>query len=472
MSGVVEAKSAPSGNRKGRLAGWLLARGIVSCAALMYVVLLQLVYVLSISPDFSYAGYTTRNLPIVVVVLATFIASAPALWLPLRLSRPSQLLYWILYAVAFVPSVLVPFYALSSPILVVLTFALALLLAFASFAIIYVLPHLRIVRIPITPWAFWLGVALLTMAAGGQIVAAFGLPTALPALSDIYEVREEYAAGLEAGGRRVGLAITWLVNVVGPLLIAVGLVRQRWLVLALGILIELTVFATTGFKSSLLAPVAIVLLYLAIRFGARAFGALVGLGMSVLILASVLLDAVFQQLYLVSWLVRRFLVTPGLAAGRFYEFFSENRFAYLGHSILEGVVDRPYSLTPPYLIGNAYEGRMFSANANIWADGFANFGIPGMLVASLILAAVAYLFDSLVHGRKPREKLIVALLLILPGITFSNSALLTSLVTHGVLMVLVVVLTMPAEPWTIRPKQGATLMRFLFGPRPDVRSGA
>lgn len=450
----------------------MIARGVVICAALLYAVILQLVYVVEISPGYSYAGYLSRPLPLWALLTATLLAAAPATWLPVRLARPSQLLYWTVYVVAYVPSVLVPFYALSAPVPVVLGFALALLLSFASFGLIYAAPHLRIPRLRVDHRLFWGGVGLVTVAALGVIVSAFGLPKALPALSAIYEVREEYSAGLAAGGRPVSLSITWLVNVVGPLLMAVGLVLQRWGLLAAGVLLELGVFATTGFKSSLLAPVALVIFYLVIRFGARAFGAIVALGVSALVLACVLLDAVFQQLFLVSWLVRRFLVTPGLAAGRFYEFFSENGFAYLGHSILEGLVDTPYDLTPPYLIGMAYEGRLFSANANVWADGFANFGVPGMLAASLVMAGVAYLFDSLAHGREPRQKQVVALLLILPAITFSNSALLTSLMTHGVMLILIIVLAMPQELSPQRPQRRASVLRFLFGSRPTVGSGA
>lgn len=447
-------------------------RGITVCAVLLYAIVLQVVYVWVISPDYSYAGYTTRPLPAYAVFLATFLAVAPSIWQPLAFRRPSNLLTWVLYLVAYVPSVIVPFYALRTPAAEVLSLALALLASFALFSAFQWFPLLKIGRLPINRAFFWIGLVLLTMAAAGVVVWNFGFPRSLPELSAIYEVREEYSEGLAAGGRSVAFAITWLVNVVGPLLMAVGLVRGRWLLLAVGLLLELGIFATTGFKSSLLAPVALVIVHLVLRYGARSFSAVLSFGVGALILLCVLLDALVDRLFLVSWLVRRFLVTPGLSAGRFFEYFSENSFAHLGHSILEGIVRTPYDLTPPYVIGMAYEGRMFSANANIWADGFANFGVVGMLLASLLAGGVIYLFDSLTRQRGSGQKRIVALMLVLPAITFSNSALLTSLMTHGVLIILLVVLAMPRELAPLERNGFRRFLRFAFGNRTGSTAGS
>src|SRR5690606_5811821 len=163
-------------------------------------------------------------------------------------------------------------------------------------------------------------------------------------LGAIYEVREEYSAGLAAGGRVVGLSVAWLVNVAGPLLIAVGLAAGRRLFLAAGLLVELMVFATTGFKSALLAPAALFVVFLLVRYGSKVLGPLISLGVLALMSFAWVISTLLDQIIFVSWLVRRFLVTPGLAAGRFYEFFTENGFALLGHSVLAPFVEAPYDL--------------------------------------------------------------------------------------------------------------------------------
>jgi hypothetical protein len=106
----------------------------------------------------------------------------------------------------------------------------------------------------------------------------------------------------------------------------------------------------------------------------------------------------------------------------------------------------PYSLNPPQLIGDVYFGsHEMSANANIWADGFANFGFIGILGVSLVLGLVLFLYDSLAARI---EFPVACVLLVIPAITLANSALLTCLLTHGLGFALLVALFIPqrSEP--------------------------
>lgn len=408
-----------------------------------YVVILQLVYVFVISPVFSYLGYTARALPLEVVLVASVLAILPAMWLPLRLRRPSQIVYWALYLVAYIPSVIVPFYAMELPLSELIWYATVLFVALGMFGLIYRLPLLRIRRPEVRGRPFWGLIGIFSVGAVGMVIWSFGVPTSLPGLTAIYEVREGYRADLQAGGRLAALAITWLVSIIGPLLIAVGLVWRRWGAAIIGLAVELLAFAITGYKSALLAPAAIVAVYLLIRYGSRVLGSIFSVGALILVSASVVIDAMSNQIVLTSWLVRRLLITPGLVAGRFFEYFSENGFAHLGHSILEGIIQPPYSLSPPELIGLAYDGRIYSANANFWADGFANFGVLGMVLATLVVASVAYLIDSISSRVTLPNRQVVTLILIQPAITLSNSAAITSLVSHGLLIIVLIVLFAP-----------------------------
>ncbi|HZW27467.1 MAG TPA: hypothetical protein VFF08_03380, partial [Trueperaceae bacterium] len=320
-----------------------------------------------------------------------------------------------------------------------------LLFSFWAFGLVYYLPLLRIRRPALPPRLFWGAVGLLTLGAVAFAVWTFGLPTSLPGLGAIYEVREDYRADLQASGRLAALAITWLVNLAGPLLIARGLVGRRWRWVVVGVGVELLAFAITGYKSALLAPVAIVAVHVLVRYGARSLGSILSVGVLLLIGSAVVVDALLNQIFLTSWLVRRLLVTPGLVAGRFFEFFSENGFAYLGHSVLGGLVRAPYDLSPPELIGLTYDGRVYSANANFWADGYANFGVLGMLVATLLAAGVAYAVDSIAARLSEPGRRAAALLLIQPAITLSNSAVITSLVSHGIVIMVLLLLVAPSH---------------------------
>jgi len=111
------------------------------------------------------------------------------------------------------------------------------------------------------------------------------------------------------------------------------------------------------------------------------------------------------------------------------------------NSILGYLVDysNQYNqLSPPRIVGGYFYGDFeVNANANFWADGYAQYGFMGMFLTSIILGLVLHFYDSI-------SKLIdkrLALVLLLPYcFTFSNSALITVMFGHGFVICLVLLL--------------------------------
>jgi hypothetical protein len=150
------------------------------------------------------------------------------------------------------------------------------------------------------------------------------------------------------------------------------------------------------------------------------------------------------------------LALPALLTGEYFEFFSRNPKALLGHSILKPFVNYPYDLDISNLIGRAYFGSaQTSANANIWADAFGNFGLMGVVGFTFILALVLWLFDSRARGMDRR---VVTLMLGIPAFSLANAGLLTCLLTHGIFFALLIVFVMPAthRPDTTLPASQLT----------------
>jgi hypothetical protein len=83
-----------------------------------------------------------------------------------------------------------------------------------------------------------------------------------------------------------------------------------------------------------------------------------------------------------------------------------------------------------------------NADANIWADGFANFGYLGMLGATLALGAWLWLVDS--SGRNRNARLIM-LMVGVPGFVLANCGLLTSLGNHGLGFTLLLIYLLPRK---------------------------
>jgi hypothetical protein len=138
----------------------------------------------------------------------------------------------------------------------------------------------------------------------------------------------------------------------------------------------------------------------------------------------------------------RMTALPGLLTGYYYEFFSSHPQAHLGHSILSSLVDYPYAVEPPYLIGARYfHSASNDANANIWADAYANFGYAGIVLFTILFAILLWLYDSIATGS--RNTRVAALAIGLPAFALANGGLLTSLLTNGVALAMLLVYLMP-----------------------------
>ena len=99
------------------------------------------------------------------------------------------------------------------------------------------------------------------------------------------------------------------------------------------------------------------------------------------------------------------------------------------------------------VIGDAYYGHVqgpidVSANANLWADAYANFGILGILFFTAILGGFLWILDSVAKGASLK---ISTLLLAYPAYMLVNTKLQTTLLTHGLVLVLVILYILPRQ---------------------------
>ena len=434
--------------------GDLLRRAAILAGAASYVALLACSYAFHISPAYAYLGYTLAPAPPAVLVLAFMAAWLPALWVPVRLTRPSQVVYWMLFLLVYVPSAFIPFMAYGTAPLGQLPLLGVLVVAFASVAAIYRLPRLVLPRVRVVPGLYWTLLAIVVAALGALVISRLGVRLEIPSLLDVYDVREEFKAAEPS--RAVSYGVSWLGNILLPFVIATGLIKRMPVLVLMGIAGQLVIFSLTGFKSVLLSSALLVLLLVALGNDGRRFGTLAVWGSAVLVASSWLLDALANTFVFSSFLVRRLIVTPGILTGWYHEFFSEHPKAHLGHSVLEGFTAYPYDVVPPLLIGREYFGRAETyANANLWADAYANFGYAGIVGFTLVLMIVLWLFDSLVRGRDWRQVKLAALLLGVPAFTLSNTALITSLLTHGAALAWLVLYLLPrgALVRALRPRR-------------------
>ena len=420
---------------------WRLRVGVA------YVSAFILAYVLLAVPNFAYMGLVDRLARDGSFLLACAVAVAPAPWLASTARRPSDAGMWVLYLSAYVPSIIVPAFVLGGgwsllPLWATLSASFCLVLAVLARV------DLRLAAPALPPKAY--GNLLLMLGAGGvaAIVWTFGVPSGIPSLGDVSEIRNEYREQLAEAGRLAGYLVWWTGAVVAPLLVAFGAWRRRPVLVIAGMAVLGIVYAATAFRSMLfLALLMIVMISLLARFRHR-FGEAIGT-LSVLMIAACAVAAALGWFLPASMLVRRSLIVPGQVFAYYADFFTTNPVYLLSHSLLEGVVSRPFPQTPPALIGERYfNDPLINANGNLWADGIANFGLAGIVLASLVLAIVLVGLDAVARG-KPAIVAISVGAAAVWGLT--NSGLLTTIHTHGLGLTLMLIWLLPRERGEDRP---------------------
>lgn len=431
---------------------FLRSRVVTVLACACYVVAFILVYNSVLVPVWGYAGFrsfaaTSR------VACGAIIALVPSLWIPIDLKRPSQVLYWLLYLLVVVPVCVVPIYSLQDQTSGPLLFAGSIVAMLALVRVIYRLPLLRLPRVDLKSYEFVGVLGLLSILFYGLIISTFGLHFRYVPLRDVYVVRAQFEETLTQSSPLVAYAVCWQMYVINPLLLALGFTTRRMVPALAGLTGQIAIYSIAAFRDVLFSAAFLLYLLWAMRRG-KPFGPRLVLSWTAIFTGAAALQFFGYSLTLAALVGERMTATPGLLTGYYYEFFSSHPKAMLGHSILKSIVDYRYPLEPRRMIGFAYfHDSGMSANANLWADGYANFGYAGILCFTLLLALVMWLYDSTAVGR---DRFVTALVIALPSFAIANSSLLTSLLTHGFLLAMLLIYLMPATGYAY-PRHALTL---------------
>lgn len=462
-------RSGPVGiakKQQASISGTLVRASLVPLAVAAYAYTLHWIYLNLITDNFYYLGYGYSTPDSYAVIFTYLAAAALALILPGRLRAPSDILLWILYVVAIAPAILIPPYAGyqdgNEATLAGLGIALAYAIATLGARRHHEAPLKPLFK-PISETSFWITVSIYSLFVYLMIYFTLGLSLDFVALLDVYDQREEYREGLAGGSAIVGYLVSTQANVVNPLIIANGLLKRRWYLLALGFLGQAVLYSGTGFKTVLFSVPAILVFAFILRNGRQIRTAwLLWGGVGVAAIAAVV-DEIQGGIIWTSLFSRRFLITPGILTAVYMKYFSDNPKALLSNSVLEGITTDHYGLPPARVIGYHMTANPDSAaNANIFADGFANFGAAGVLGAAIILAVYLRFLDRASAGL-PLS--VSGLVVIMPAVALSNTSMLTGLLSHG-LVAAVLLLAIHPRAQASRLEGGPALSPSMAPSRP------
>jgi hypothetical protein len=303
---------------------------------------------------------------------------------------------------------------------------------------------------------FWMLVLVAFAALNGYVLASAGLNLELPSLTDVYDVRAELAA-LENAVALLAYVVPLVANVLNPIVLARGLWARKWAWALAGVLGQVYIYSISSNKAALLSPIAVAAAFLLLRFR-RPPAAACLVAASAVSIAAVLVDRLIGWVpgELTSLIVRRIFVTPGLLTAGYVRVFDDIDKARLAHSIFSRFLDYPYLVEPPRLVGRAFFGNPdTNANANLLADGFANFGHPEMLAACLVFVLLLWAVDDAAEGL-PLGFACPAVMM--PALALADSGILTTMLTHGFLATVVLLALAPRTGWPEQRFRGSAVV--------------
>jgi hypothetical protein len=428
--------------------GLLCRAPVVALIALTYVAVLHHTYAQQIAPFFAYLQYAYRPPDALAYAFAISLVVALALVLPRRISRPSHFIAWVLFIVAVVPAIVIPQIAPALSRADALELAVWVAISYLPVATLGTRRALRgfVPRRPLRASTFWTLLIAAYAGLSGYVLATAGLNLQLPSLNDVYGVRAELAAKEETDAL-LSYVVPLLAGVVNPAVLARGLWARKWAWVLAGVLGQVFVYSVSGNKTAVLSPIALAGGYLLLRSRRTPAATACLLAAPVVSVAVVLIDRLSRSVDgdVTSLIVRRFLVTPGLLTAGYVEVFDDIDKARLAHSVLSPFFDYPYAEDPPFLVGAAFFGNPEThANANILADGFANFGYLGMVAACLVAVVLLWAVDDAAEGLPLGFACLVVLI---PALALADSGILTTMMTHGFLATVMLLALAPRTGW-------------------------
>ena len=245
---------------------------------------------------------------------------------------------------------------------------------------------------------------------------------------DIYKIRE--VAG-EKSTQLMGYLFSNLVKVVFPVGMILALSKKKYFIFFLFFILQFYLFLVEAHKSVFLSLFLIPLFFIN---GYRKQVRIILVSLIFLFLSSHFLYVFKGMLLPESILYRRAFLTPALLNICYFDIFYSKP-VFLSYTFLHVFFEYPYNLAPPNLVGlKCFGAAHMSANNGFISDGFANFGFMGIIVYSILLA----LYFKLLHIFKVPWYYSGVLIIVV--YTFLSSSFTTSLITHGMLLFILLVM--------------------------------
>lgn len=407
---------------------------------LIYTVILAFIYHVEIVPTWSYMGFS-GSLTWIGLVKSIFLTVPFAFFLKVGRDVRSYILISCFYLFV-IPSAIYISLSDQGTVNIVVYFVSVLgLLVFSGLGI-------RIPPMPPIRQQALTGLALALVAIVMALQAAYGgLENFSLDIERVYEFRRETADNLP---QIFAYVYSNVASVLLPILLVFAYIKRSVLYFSFSISFTLILFGMSHHKSVLFSPPVALLLYIAFS-NIRAYKYFPALFLLIPIISvfEIFITREFggpgDIAYLTSLIVRRVLFVPAMLDSKYIEFFSYNPFYYWSSSrLFSWAGDSGYNLTAPFIIGYEYFRDLdTSANTGIVGSGFSNAGILGVLIYSTATGVIVSLLNGV--GSRLGHAFVAAVSFVTIFNILSSADLLTSFLTHGLLLLVLFLAFSPAD---------------------------
>lgn len=244
----------------------------------------------------------------------------------------------------------------------------------------------------------------------------------------IYKVRSVYVASTSFF---MGYLLFWQSDIVNTMLMLVAIRRRSKLLFVTALVLQAILFGMTNFKMMAFVPALVIFVYL--FYKREGFVKVLLSATSAVLILSFALYTYGSDKTLVDLVSDRVFYFPAQLHVLYYDFFSTHEHVHLGNSVLSRLVANPYNLSMPAVIAQRFFGGAGSPNTGFMATAYAQFGFGGMFAFSVILGYLLAIYDR-VTGVIPARYAAAAMAA--PAMSFTNSAMFTTLLTGGFLLAL------------------------------------
>lgn len=191
--------------------------------------------------------------------------------------------------------------------------------------------------------------------------------------------------------------VTWQGAILNVFAMIIALVSRKKYSFILISILQIMLYLLTTNKIFLFYPFALYIIILVLNRSKYNVGYLTAVGSSLGVLFSIGIYKILGDIMLPSMVISRIFFLPAQISYQYYEFFSQNGYVYLSHSVFRIFFQTPIYLDHPIrLIGQAYYTNNWP-NTGYLGDAFMNFGVIGMIIFSIILGIVLKIIESLAN---------------------------------------------------------------------------